>query len=89
LRLDTFLKRVGLIRQRTLAKQVCDRGAVSVDGKKAKAGKEVGIGRIIAVNLPDQRIELRVVDLPGRSYKRKASEAFYDIVRKERRDPLS
>ena len=89
MRLDVFLKRIGLIKQRTLAKQICDRGAVRVDGKKAKAGKEIGIGLTIEVRLRDEQIELRVVDMPARSYKRKAGEAFYDILRHEHSDPLS
>jgi ribosomal 50S subunit-recycling heat shock protein len=45
-RLDVFLKRVGLIKQRSLAKDICDRGLVSMDGRTAKAGKEVGPGRL-------------------------------------------
>ena len=89
MRLDVFLKRVGLIKQRTLAKQICDRGAVKVDGRKAKAGKEIGVGRTIEVRLRDEQIELRVADMPTRSYKRKAGEAFYDILKYERSDPLS
>ena len=68
---------------------MCDRGAASVDGKKAKAGKEIGVGRIIALNLRDERIELEVTGLPARNYKRKAGEAFYDILKHESRDPLS
>jgi ribosomal 50S subunit-recycling heat shock protein len=89
LRLDVFLKRVGLIKQRTLAKQICDRGSVRVDGKKAKAGKEIGVGRTIEVRLRDEQIELRVADMPTRSYKRNVGEAFYDILKHERSDPLS
>jgi ribosomal 50S subunit-recycling heat shock protein len=89
LRLDAFLKRVGLIRQRTVAKQLCDAGAVSVDGKRAKAGKEIGVGRTIALDLDGEFIEVEVLDLPAKNYKRKAGEIFYRVIVQECKDPLS
>jgi ribosomal 50S subunit-recycling heat shock protein len=89
LRLDVFLKRVGLIKQRTGARQLCDNGAVSVDGKRAKAGKDIGVGRAIALDLRDEFIEVEVLDIPERNYKRKGGEAFYRILAREPKDPLS
>lgn len=89
MRLDAFLKRVGLIRQRTVAKQLCDAGVVSVDGKRARAGKEIDVGRAIALDLDDEFIEVEVLDLPARNYKRKAGEVFYRVLIQERKDPLS
>ena len=88
MRLDVFLKRVGLVKQRTLAKQICDKGAVSVDGRKAKAGKEITCGQVISVNLQDEFVEIEVLDFPGRSYKRNAGETFYKILKHERTSPL-
>ncbi|MGQ9809717.1 MAG: S4 domain-containing protein, partial [bacterium] len=32
LRLDTYLKRVGLIKQRLLAKKLCEQGAIELNG---------------------------------------------------------
>jgi ribosomal 50S subunit-recycling heat shock protein len=89
LRLDVFLKRVGLIKQRTGARQLCDEGAVSVDGKRAKAGKDIGIGRAIALDLRNEFIEIEVMDLPERNYKRKGGEAFYRVMARELKDLLS
>ena len=42
MRLDVFLKRAGLIKQRSLAKEICDNGLVKMDGRIAKAGKGIG-----------------------------------------------
>jgi ribosomal 50S subunit-recycling heat shock protein len=89
LRLDTFLKRVGLVKQRAVAKQLCESGAVSVDGKRAKAGKEIGVGRTIALDLDNEFIEVEVLDLPAKNYKRKAGEIFYRVTAQERKDPLA
>jgi ribosomal 50S subunit-recycling heat shock protein len=89
LRLDVFLKRTGLIKQRSLAKETCDRGSVGVDGRKAKAGKEIDCGRIITLDLRDEFLEIEVLSLPAKNYKRKAGERCYRIIDHEHRDPLS
>ena len=89
MRLDVFLKRTGLIKQRSLAKEICDRGSVRVDGRKAKAGKEIDRGRIIALDLRDEFLEFEVLSLPARNYKRKAGEECYRVIDRETRDPFS
>lgn len=89
MRLDVFLKRVGLIKQRSLAKDICDRGLVSMDGRTAKAGKEVGPGRLLEIDLPTERMEIEVLDLPARNYKKESGRAFYRIVEHEYKDRYS
>ena len=86
MRLDVFLKRVGLVKQRTQAKEICDRGRVTVDGGTAKAGKEVDIGRTLGLDLPREYLEIDINDLPDRNFKRKQGEAFYRVVRHEHKD---
>jgi len=87
-RLDVFLKQVGLVKQRSRAKEICDGGAVWVEGKKAKAGKEIDRGLTVTVELKDEILELKIIDLPGRSYRRKDGENFYHVLRRERKDPF-
>lgn len=79
MRIDVFLKRTGLLKQRTLAKEMCDRGRVAVDGREAKAGKEIGPGMVIRLEAGRGMLELEVVGLPQRNYKRREGEAFYRI----------
>jgi ribosomal 50S subunit-recycling heat shock protein len=78
-RLDVFLRRTGLLKQRALAKEGCDRGRVSVDGREAKAGKEIGPGMVIRLETTRGVLEIEVVGLPQRNYKRKDGEVFYKI----------
>ncbi len=89
MRLDVFLKRVGLVKQRTRAREICESGRVKVDGAQAKAGKEIAAGRLIGLDLPGEYIELTVLDLPERSYKRQQGETFYRIMRHEEKDRYS
>jgi ribosomal 50S subunit-recycling heat shock protein len=86
LRLDVFLKRVGLIKQRARAKLICDGGNVTVDGNRAKAGKELDAGRVIGLDLSREYIEISVLALPERNFKRQQGEAFYRVLRHEEKD---
>jgi ribosomal 50S subunit-recycling heat shock protein len=75
-----FLKRVGLCKQRTLAKELCDRGRVRMDGGVAKAGKEVSQGRTLEIEFKRETLKIEVTDLPERNYKRQDGEAFYKVI---------
>jgi len=61
LRLDKFLKVSRVIKRRTLAKEICDRRQVEVNGRAAKAGTDIKPGDIIGVNFGSRRIKLEVV----------------------------
>lgn len=79
MRLDVFLKRTGIFKQRVLARETCDRGGLTVDGRTARAAKEVEPGRVIRVETEREELEIEIVGLPGRNYKRKEGEVFYRI----------
>jgi ribosomal 50S subunit-recycling heat shock protein len=89
LRLDVFLKRVGLCKQRTLAKELCDRGRVRMDGGVARAGKEVTRGRNLEIEFKHETLKIEVTGLPQRNYRRQEGEAFYDVLERVEIDPFS
>ncbi|MGB9682763.1 MAG: RNA-binding S4 domain-containing protein [bacterium] len=76
MRLDLFLKASGLIKRRTLANELCDRGFVSVNGTKSKAGKEVKIGDIIEFKVGKYSYKLEVLSLPVKKGNRLGGESF-------------
>jgi ribosomal 50S subunit-recycling heat shock protein len=86
-RIDIFLKRTGLVKQRTLAKEWCERGCVTIVGQQAKAGREVRPGDLVRLETAQESMEIEIVGLPDRNYKRRAGEAFYEI-RERRPKPL-
>ena len=49
MRLDKFLKVSRIIKRRTVAKEACDGGRVSLNGRVAKAGAEVKEGDIMEI----------------------------------------
>ena len=49
MRIDKYLKNSRLIKRRTVAKEACDGGRISINGKPAKAGSEVKEGDEITI----------------------------------------
>ena len=49
MRLDKFLKVSRIIKRRTVAKEACDGGRVSLNGRSAKAGSEVKLGDTLEI----------------------------------------
>lgn len=63
MRLDKFLKVSRIIKRRTLAKEVCDRGLVAVNGRPAKAGTVIGLGDVVFVRLGSRTVHFEVLKL--------------------------
>ena len=63
MRLDKFLKTSRIIKRRTLAKEACDTGRVSINGKIAKAGAEVKEGDKIELRLASRSVQYEVLSL--------------------------
>ena len=49
MRLDKYLKVSRIIKRRTVAKEACDGGRVSINGRPAKAGSEVKVGDQLSI----------------------------------------
>ena len=60
MRLDKFLKVSRLIKRRTLAKEACDSGRISIGGRAVKAGHEVKPGNELTLDLGRRVIRVRV-----------------------------
>jgi len=87
LRIDEFLKASRLLRSRSLAKRACELGFVKIDGKVAKAGKEVAPGQRLVLDLPIRFLEAEVVRLPeNRNVSKEAGRALIRVLRREERD---
>ena len=53
MRLDKFLQISRLVKRRTIANTLCSRGAISVNGHVAKAGKMLAVGDVIRLPHPE------------------------------------
>lgn len=69
-----------------MSKRACDLGFVKMDGKTAKASREVAVGQKIVLDLPIRYLEALVVALPGTRNvsKKEGKELIRILIQKER-----
>jgi ribosomal 50S subunit-recycling heat shock protein len=80
MRLDLFLKWSRVILRRTLAKETCDAGRVTVNGQEAKAGREVQVGDMISIRLPRRQMTFRVRSIPSHAPGKEAAREMIELT---------
>ncbi|HIE51865.1 MAG TPA: RNA-binding S4 domain-containing protein [Armatimonadetes bacterium] len=77
MRLDKFLKVSGLIKRRSVAKEACAAGRVSLNGRLAKAATEVHAGDLVEISLARRYLKVEILEIPrGNVPKPKATELY-------------
>ncbi len=76
MRLDKYLKVSRIIKRRTVAKEACDGGRVSVNGKTAKAGAEVKENDIIEIRFGARLGRYQITDVREVVRKENAAEMY-------------
>ena len=89
MRIDLFLKRSRIIKQRDVAKKACDRGMVSISGRPAKPGHQVGAKDIVVVEWPHRRLEFEVLDVPAGNVSKDRAQSLYVVLSDERLSDVS
>jgi ribosomal 50S subunit-recycling heat shock protein len=80
MRLDLFLKWSRIILRRTLAKDTCDAGRVTVNDREAAAGREVRVGDEISIRLPRRVLKVRIRSIPLYAPSKEQAREMIDIV---------
>lgn len=86
MRLDKFLKVSRLIKRRTLAKQICDAGRVSVNERTAKASTDVGVGDVLAIRYGNKTVTVEVKKLLEHPRRDEALELYQVLSTEARQD---
>ena len=60
MRLDLVLKQSRLIKRRTIAKELCDAGKISINGKVSKPSSEVNHGDILELKLGQKLLRVKI-----------------------------
>ncbi len=76
MRIDKYLKVSRIIKRRTVAKEACDGGRVSVNGKRANPGAEVKIGDVIEISFGEKNVKVEVTDVSETVRKENASSMY-------------
>lgn len=79
MRLDKFLKVSRIIKRRTVAKEACDKGIVTINGKVAKSSSEVNEGDILQIQFGDKKMKFEIKEVREHVLKNDAKE-MYNIL---------
>lgn len=82
MRIDKYLKLNRLIKRRTVAKELLDRGIFTINGRVAKPSSEVNEGDIVVLPLGRHKLTIKVVRLVSYTKKETAQE-LYELIKDE------
>lgn len=63
MRLDKFLKISRIIKRRSVAKEVADKGRIKINGKLAKSSSDVKVGDQLDIQFGNKTMEIKVAEL--------------------------
>lgn len=75
-RLDKYLKVSRLVKRRTLAKEIADKGRISVNDRVAKSSSDVQVGDIITIHYGDKTVKVQVLQLNELAKKNEATDLY-------------
>ena len=76
MRLDKYLKVSRIIKRRTVAKEACDGGRVTINGKVAKAGAEIKEGDVMEIRFGNRVGRYEITDVKEVVRKENAAEMY-------------
>ncbi|MFN2413624.1 MAG: S4 domain-containing protein [Pyrinomonadaceae bacterium] len=81
MRLDQFLRASRLVLRRTVAQELCEAGAVSVNSAPARSSRAVRVGDEVTLRRRDRALTVRVLTVPQTKQVSRADAAsLYEIV---------
>ena len=80
MRLDVFLKLSRLVPRRTLAQELCEKGAVEVNGLRGKSGREVREGDLLTIRGRGRLTTVRVTRIPLKPPSKHDASSLYETI---------
>ena len=82
MRIDKYLKVSRIIKRRTVAKEACDGGRITLDGKVAKAGTEVHPGDVLQIRFGNRLGRYRVLEV-SENVRKESAAAMYEVLEED------
>ena len=76
MRIDDFLSTVGVIKRRTVAKELAQKGMIAVNGRTIKPAYQVKVNDIITIK-GNRAVTVEVLALPTGSVPKDQREAYF------------
>ena len=80
MRVDQFLRKTLLLKQRVVAKTLCDKQYVKLNGQSTKPSKHVEIGDIIEIETQKGLKRYRVLMIPAGNLRKADSDLYYEEI---------
>lgn len=82
MRIDKYLKVTRILKRRSVGKEACDGGKVSINGKDVKPSHEVKVGDIVEIRFGQGTMKFKVLVVKEQVRKNEAQE-MYEIITEE------
>jgi ribosomal 50S subunit-recycling heat shock protein len=87
MRLDQFLRASRLVLRRTVAQELCEAGAVAVNGVAARSSRAVRAGDEIILRRRERILTLRVLAVPDhKQISKQEAQTLYEILDDKKND---
>ncbi|ACD23351.1 RNA-binding S4 domain-containing protein [Clostridium botulinum] len=83
MRLDKYLKVSRIIKRRTVAKEACESGRVSINGKVAKPSTDIKEDDIIEITFANRTLKAKIVNIKEHVRKEDAKEMYIIVEGQE------
>lgn len=83
MRLDKYLKVSRIIKRRTVAKEVCESGRISINEKVAKPSTKIKEGDIIEITFANRILKAQIVNISDHVRKEDAKDMYIIIEGEE------
>lgn len=83
MRLDKFLQVARIVKRRSLAQELCDDGAVAVNGQVAKAGRTLKPGDTLVIRMRHQVLHATILGVPVGNVSKERAAELYRVERVE------
>jgi len=80
MRIDLFLKKTLVVKQREIAKELCDKGMIKVNGMLSKSSREVKEGDVIEIDDAPGARRYRVLKIPGGNVRKEEAGDYYEGI---------
>ena len=79
MRIDKFLKNSRIIKRRTVSKEACEQGRVTINDKVAKPGDDVKVGDIVEITFGTGTMKVEVLDTSDNVRKHDAEGLYKNL----------
>ena len=83
MRIDVLMNKLCLVKTRSIAKNACDKNAILVNQKPAKASLEIKTGDVIEINMFGYKTVIKITNIPTGNVAKKDVMMFYEMVSRE------